>query len=131
MQAQAKATVRKLSLRTPLADRWLIRNSMFTHNFHYLIILCLTDKQTETYKEKRRGNSWFYFSLALMRISIAINRKVKPAMPLTSLGESIMLSGLKVVSTASPNKIAANIKTSNPSTIFSVFMNCCFDDVTF
>ena len=61
-----------------------------------------------------------------MKIHIAVSRKVKPAMPLTSLDESITPSGLKVVSTASPNKITANIKISNPNTISSVFMNCRF-----
>ena len=53
-----------------------------------------------------------------------INRKVKPAMPLTSLDESIIPSELKVVNTPSPNKITANIKTRNPKTTSSVFMNC-------
>ncbi len=65
-----------------------------------------------------------------MKIHIAVSRKVKPAMPLTSFGESNMPSGLKVVSTASPNKITANIRTRNPNTISSVFMNCCFDENT-
>jgi len=63
-----------------------------------------------------------------MKIHIAVSRKAKPAMPLTSFGESNMQSGLKVVITASPNKITANIKTRNPKTTSSVFMKCCGDE---
>jgi hypothetical protein len=51
-----------------------------------------------------------------------ISKKVKPAMPLTSLDESNIPSGLKVVNTPSPNKMTANIKMRNPNTISSVFM---------
>ena len=57
-----------------------------------------------------------------MKIHIEISRKVKPAMPLTSLGESNIPSGLKVDNIPSPNKITANIKTRNPKTTSSVFM---------
>ena len=58
-----------------------------------------------------------------MKIHIEISRKEKPAIPLTSLDESNMPSGLKVVNTPSPNKITANIKTRNPKTASSVFMD--------
>jgi hypothetical protein len=63
-----------------------------------------------------------------MKIHMAVSRKAKPAMPLTSFGESNMPSGLRVVITASPNRITANIKIRNPKTTSSVFMNCCFDE---
>ena len=58
-----------------------------------------------------------------MRMSIAINMKVKPVMPLTSFADNGMPDWLKVTSMASTNKITANIKTSSPNTTFSVFMN--------
>ena len=58
-----------------------------------------------------------------MKIHMEISRNVKPAMPLTSLDESNIPSGLKVVNTPSPNKITANIKTRNPKTASSVFID--------
>jgi hypothetical protein len=74
------------------------------------------------YGKKKEEKILVYFSLDLMKIHMEISRKVKPAMPLTSLDESNMPSGLKVVNTPSPNKITANIKTRNPKTASSVFM---------
>jgi hypothetical protein len=65
-----------------------------------------------------------------MKIQIEVSRKVKPAMPLTSFDESNIPSGLRVVSMASPNKIRANIRISNPNTTSSVFMNCRFIENT-
>jgi len=61
---------------------------------------------------------------------MAINKKVKPVMPLASLGDNGMPDWFQVTSMASTNKIAANIRTSNPITTFSIFMNnyfqrCC------
>jgi hypothetical protein len=73
--------------------------------------------------KKKERKILVYFSLDLMKIHMEISRKVKPAMPLTSLDESNMPSGLKVVNTPSPNKITANIKTRNPKTASSVFMD--------
>jgi hypothetical protein len=73
--------------------------------------------------KKKRGKILVYFSLDLMKIHMEISRKVKPAMPLTSLVESNIPSGLNVVNTASPNKITANIKTRNPITAPSVFID--------
>ena len=57
-----------------------------------------------------------------MKIHIDISRKVKPAIPLTPLGERIMLFRLKVVNIPSPNKISANIKIRNPNIASSVLM---------
>jgi hypothetical protein len=74
-------------------------------------------------KKEKREQDLVYFSLDLMKIHIEISRKVKPAMPLTSLDESNMPSGLNVVNTPSPNNITANIKTRNPKTASSVFMD--------
>jgi hypothetical protein len=71
---------------------------------------------------EKREMGFVYFSLDLMKIHMEISRKAKPAMPLTSLAESNMPSGLKVVKTPSPNNITANIKTRNPKTASSVFM---------
>jgi hypothetical protein len=73
--------------------------------------------------KKKERKILVYFSLDLMKIHMETSRKTKPAMPLTSFVESNMPSGLKVVKTASPNKITANIKTRNPKTVSSVFMN--------
>ncbi len=80
-------------------------------------------------KEKKGRDFWFYvfpLSLAFMRTNIAISKKVKPVMPLTSLGDNGMPGWFQVTSMASTNKIAANIRTSNPIMMFSIFMNSHF-----
>jgi hypothetical protein len=59
-----------------------------------------------------------------MKISIAVNMKVKPVMPLTSLADNGMPDMLKVTSMPSTNSIKANIRISAPITTFSIFMNC-------
>ncbi len=82
---------------------------------------------------KKKGRDfWFYafaLSLAFMRTSMAISKKVKPVMPLTSLGDNGMPDWFQVTSMASTNKIAANIRTSSPITTFSIFMNSHFSDI--
>jgi hypothetical protein len=74
-------------------------------------------------EKKKKRKILVYFPLDLMKIHIETSRKAKPAMPLTSLAESNIPSGLNVVNTASPNKITANIKTRNTITASSVFMD--------
>ena len=54
---------------------------------------------------------------------MATSKKVKPVMPLTSLGDNGMPDWFQVTSVASTSKIAANIRTSNPIMMFSIFMN--------
>jgi hypothetical protein len=67
-----------------------------------------------------------YFFDAFQKKNAAIITKTKPVMPLTSLGDNIMLAGSTVVSIASPNKIAAKIMTSIPNITYSVFINSLF-----
>jgi hypothetical protein len=80
-----------------------------------------------SYRQKKgEGSSLPYFFQAFQKKKAAIITKTKPVMPLTSLDDNIMLAGSMVVSMASPNKIAANIMTSNPNIMYSVFMDNYF-----
>ena len=56
-----------------------------------------------------------------MKMNTAIIAKTKPVMPLTSLGDNGMPDWFQVTSEASTNKIAANIKISNPIATLSIF----------
>jgi hypothetical protein len=87
----------------------------------YLNLKAVSFKQ-----KKEKGDSLRYFFQAFQKKKAEIITKTKPVMPLTSLGDNIMLAESKVVNIASPNKIAANIITSNPNIIYSVFMGNYF-----
>jgi hypothetical protein len=88
--------------------------------------MCLNLKAVSFKQKKEKGDSLRYFFQAFQKKKAEIITKTKPVMPLTSLGDNIMLAESKVVNIASPNKIAANIITSNPNIIYSVFMGNYF-----
>ena len=77
----------------------------------------------DLHKQKREGNFRFYFRNAFQKMNPAITTQIMPTMPLTSLGESIWLPGLLVVSMASPSKSAAKQMMIIPTTTLSIFIN--------
>jgi len=69
----------------------------------YLVVVNVTGR-----RPKKDKDSLLYFFHAFQKKSAAIIANTKTVMPLTSLGDSIMLAGFGVVRMASANNIAAN-----------------------